>query len=448
MAPTAVKRLGWADLRRALRDVPALSLSFIYFFCLLCGYYVIRPVRDAFGASQDIEAIFPGWLINAAGRYGLTLDDLVLQILFSVVFIIMLIAQPLYGALVSRFRRRVFLPFVYGFFIVCLFGFYLLFDQNIPGRGAVFFIWMAVFNLFAVSVFWSFMSDIYSNDEARLLYGFIGVGGTAGAICGPFITVFFVNAIGVANLLLVSMGFLIICVICCIALGPMALKREREHGGTGTDSAIGGSFWAGLRIVLRDPLMRAFAFFMFFAIGVGTLLYNEQAEFSRTLVDDNVRTAYYASIDSWINGLTLLLQLTITPILLSRYGVGPLLLIPSFAILIGFSILSASPLPILVSVVQVFTRAGEFSLSKPARETIYTDVDKETRYKAKAFIDTAVYRGGDLSFVWIHKLLVGLGTSASFVVGIGVSALMTLSAWSLVKNYARRQKIDRNNSVK
>jgi AAA family ATP:ADP antiporter len=425
-------------LRGALREFPPLIWSFLYFFFLLTGYYVLRPVRDAMGASADVEAVFPRALVDWASTRGWILGDLTLQLLFTGTFVAMVLLQPAYGALVSRYPRRVFLPVLYAIFIACLFGFYVVFGQEIPGRGAAFFIWVAVFNLFAVSVFWSFMADIYSDIEARRLYGFIAAGGTAGGFLGPLITRALVHQIGVPNLLLVSASLLAVCVFCILRLGRWARLREQSRGQAGGEHAMGGSMLAGLRLLRDVPLLRAMAVLMFFGVGVGTLLYNEQAAIARLYYPgDEARTAYYANIDLAINLLTIVVQVFLTRPLLVRYGVGPVLLLPAGAILVGFAALTASPLPLLVAAVQIATRAGEFSLSKPARETIYTRVDRETRYKAKAVIDTAVYRGGDLFFVWAHKFLAVFGSTAVFATGLAVAGAMTFGAWRLIREQAK-----------
>ena len=172
---------------------------------------------------------------------------------------------------------------------------------------------------------------------------------------------------------------------------------------------------------------------MFFGVGVGTLLYNEQAAIARHLAKDASRTAYYARLDWGVNLLTIFVQVFLTRWLLRRFGVAPLLLIPATAILVGFAVLAASPLPALIWVVQVATRASEFSLAKPARETLYTRVGREARYKAKAVIDTVIYRGGDLSFVWLHKLLSGFGSSVVFIAGVAVALGMSMGAWRVIR---------------
>ncbi len=440
MTPGTPTEGRFQHLRGAWREFPALGWSFFYFFFLLTGYYVLRPVRDAMGASNDPYAVFPAWLVDAVAARGIALGDYQLQVLFTATFLIMLVLQPAYGALVSRFPRRVFLPVVYLAFIACLGGFYWAFLAQLPGRGALFFVWLAVFNLFAVSVFWSYMADIWRDAEARRLYGFIAAGGTVGGLLGPQLTQHLVAQVGVANLMLVSMGFLVGCLVCIVRLGPWARRREQADPSVRED-AMGGGVLDGLRRIARDPLLRAMAMVMFFGVGVGTLLYNEQNAIVRAMTAGNPAeaeqaTAFFSMIDSWINWLVLAIQVLLTRFLLTRYGVAPLLLGPALAILLGFSILAAAPLPMLVAIVQVLTRASEFALAKPARETIYTRVDREARYKAKAAIDTVVYRGSDLTFVWVHKGLAAFGPSVVFGTGILVAGGMTLGAWRLIREQA------------
>src|SRR5690606_35970370 len=245
------RRLG--RFRSALAASPPLWWALLYFFILLCGYYVLRPVRDAMGASSDAAAVFPRGLVALGERLGIAGGDFTPQLVFTATLSAMVLLQPLYGALVSRFPRRVFLPAVYLLFIACLLGFWWAFDSGIPGRGAVFFVWVAVFNLFAVTVFWSFMADVFDNAHAKQVYGYIGAGGTIGALVGPAITRFLVEPVGVANLLLVSAGFLGVCLFCIMKLRPWALARERSHGGGAEGRAMGGSILAGLRLVWQRP---------------------------------------------------------------------------------------------------------------------------------------------------------------------------------------------------
>ncbi|WP_282298418.1 MFS transporter [Stenotrophomonas sp. PS02289] len=421
-------------LRQSLRQSPPLLWAGLYFFCLLSGYYVLRPVREAMAASADLQTVFPPALIAWFAGHGIALQDFVLQFLFTCVFLIMLVLQPLYGALVSRYPRRVFLPVVYGFFIVTLLGFYGLFNSNVPGRGMAFFFWVMVFNLFAVAVFWSFMADVFSNVQARAYYGYIGAAGTIGAFLGPILTASLVQRVGIANLMLVSAGFLCVCLVCIWRLRLWAVAREQQAQLVSGETPMGGSVLDGLKLIAREPLLRWLAAMVVFGVGVGTLLYNEQASIVRRLyTDPAASTAFFSRVDLAVNALTLVLQLGLTRWLLSRFGIAPALLIPGFAIIAGFSVLAASPLPVMVAIVQVMTRASEFALGKPARETIYTRVDRQWRYKAGAAIDTVVYRGADLSFTWLHKALSLFGSSAVFAGGVLAAAIMTASAFGVLR---------------
>lgn len=422
-----------AQIREHGRQTPALAWSFLYFFCLLCGYYVLRPVRDAMGASSEVEAVFPQAMIDFFAGYGIALQDLVLQVLATCTFILVLIAQPLYGALVSNFARRVFMPVLFGFFIACLFVFYALFHSQVSGRGMAFFLWVTVFNVFSVSVFWSFMADVFNSHEARKYYGYIGAAGTVGAFTGPVLTRSLAEGLGIANLMLVSAGFLAVCLLCIWRLRQWAVQRERK-AGQDNESAMGGEILAGLKLIAKEPLLRWIAAMVFLGVGIGQLLYNQQSVIAREgFATAEERTAFYAGIDIAVNVLTLLVQLLATRWLLSRWGLAPVLLIPMGALLIGFAALTASPLPMMVGIVLVVTRSNEFSLMKPGRETIYTRVDRQWRYKAGASIDTAFYRGGEISFSWIYKGLSAFGSQTVFGVGLLVACVMTFCSLGVLR---------------
>lgn len=406
-------RSPWSWLGVQPEEVAPAAWAFLYFFALLTGYYVLRPVRDALGAAGQLQWLFTG------------------------TFVCMLLLTPVYGGIVARYPRRVFLPAVYGFFIACLLTFFALF-QLFPHAfwlTATFFIWVAVFNLFAVSVFWSFMSDIFEQAQAKRLYGPIAAGGTVGGFVGPTITGLAVQTVGVANLFLISAGLLGLALIAILRLVPWARQMEQRRGAADGDVAIGGSSVAGAKLVARSPFLFAMVLLMYFGVGVGTLLYNEQAAITRELFTDAAaRTAYYARIDFAINSLSLVLQAAITRALLTRYGVKPLLLIPAAAMIIGFSALTGSPTPLLLAGVQVVTRAGNFGMIQPGRESLFTRVDRESRYKAKNFIDTVVYRAGDLTFVWLHTALVAVGVGHSGIAALGacVAAVFALASWRVI----------------
>jgi AAA family ATP:ADP antiporter len=424
---------GLGRFRGALSESPPLLWAFLHFFCLLSGYYVLRPVRDAMGASSEVEAVFPPAMIGFFAEQGIPLKELTLQVMATCSFILILIAQPIYGMLVSRFPRRVFLPVLFGFFILCLLGFHLLFDSRIAGRGLVFFIWMTVFNVFSVAMFWSFMADVFSHAEAKRYYGYIGAAGTVGAFTGPLITRVMAEKVGLANLMLVSAAFLAASLVCIWRLRRWALLREAV-AGRDNESAMGGDVLAGLKLIAREPLLRWLAVLVFLGVGLGQLLYNQQALIAREgFATAEARTAFYAGIDIAVNVLTLIVQLFATRWLLSRFGLAPVILIPMAALLLGFAVLTASPLPIVIGIVLVVTRSNEFSLMKPGRETIYTRVDRQWRYKAGATIDTAFYRGGEITFSWTYKALSAFGSQVVFGAGFLVAVLMTASAWRLLR---------------
>ena len=369
----------------------ALAWSFLYFFSLLCAYGLLRPLREEMGVRHGVAK---------------------LQWLFSGTFVCMLLAQPLYGALVSRFQRRVFLPVVYGFFIACLLVFYgvFLLDRGMTIAVPAFFIWVSVFNLFVVSVFWSFMSDIFTTDQAKRLYGIIAAGGTCGALAGPLLTAVLVERVGVPQLMLISALLLAGALVAILRLLPWATERR------GADRAIGGTVLAGARLVVGSPFLRLIAGLLLLYVTVNTILYYQQAAVvAAAFTDSAARAAYFARIDFAVNALTVVTQIAVTRVLLTRYGVTPLLMLSPLVVATGFAWLAASPTPLLLAGIQVVHRAGNFSLIAPARESLFTRVDRESRYKAKAFIDTAIYRGGDTASGWLFNGLRALGMSLSAI---------------------------------
>lgn len=423
----------WRQFRASIAESPPLLWSFLFFFSLLSGYYVLRPVRDAMGASSDVAAVFPPMMIGFFAAHGIPLQELTLQVLATCTFTLILLAQPVYGALVSRYTRRVFLPAIFAFFIVCLLGFYGLFYSHIAGRGLAFFVWVTVFNVFSVAVFWSFMADVFSHIEARRYYGYIGAAGTIGAFTGPMLTRLLAEKVGLANLMLVSAAFLSVAMLCIWRLRRWAVQRESRIGRD-NESAMGGDLLGGLKLIAKEPLLRWLACMVFLGVGIGQLLYNQQVVIVRdSFATAEERTAYFAGIDIAVNVLTLFVQLFVTRWLLSRFGLTMVLLIPMAAILLGFAALTASPLPFVVAIVLVVTRSNEFSLMKPGRETIYTRVNRQWRYKAGAAIDTAFYRGGELTFSWTYKVLSAFGSSVVFGTGLIAAIVMSFSAWRLLK---------------
>jgi AAA family ATP:ADP antiporter len=338
----------------------------------------------------------------------------------------MLAITPFYGAIVSRFPRRTFLPVVYGFVICCLIGFSFLLERSDSESMVAlsFAIFLSVINLFTDSVFWSFMSDIFVTAQARRLYGVIAAGGTAGAIVGPLVTRLVVGTLGVPKLLLLSACCYGFCLLCILKLVPWAHAQEAKRHADG-EQPIGGTMLAGARLVFSKPLLFALMVFMVFGASVGTFFYNQQAAVVGAMhLTSAERTAYFAGIDFGVNFVALITQLFLTRFLLTRWGIAPVLLVPVALALLGLGSLVLWFSAGLLALVQIVTRGLSFSFVKPGRESLFTLVDRESRYKAKNFIDTVVYRGEDVLTSWSYYGLVGLGLGlpalASVWIGIAI----------------------------
>jgi AAA family ATP:ADP antiporter len=341
-------------LTRARGEEMTASLwSFVYFFALLAGYYVLRPIRDEM-AVQVGQAR--------------------LQELFTAVFLTMLVVAPVFGALTARFPRKRLLPWIYGFLVANLGCFWLIFSttgQQSVQVGATFFVWVSVVNLFAVSVFWSLMADLFDTAQAKRLYGFIAAGGTAGALAGPSLTALFVTVVGVRSMLLVSAAFLALCIVAITRLRAWA-ERTGATGSARDDAPLGGSMWAGIIDAVRSPYLLGICLFLFGYTLLSTLLYFQQTELVPAAIKDSAeRTRLFALVDVAVNVLALLLQLFAFGAMMERLGTTfTLAALPAVAIA-GFATLALSPTLATLVVFGVLRRAGEYAISKPARETLF-----------------------------------------------------------------------------
>ena len=394
----------------------ALLWSFLFFFCQLFGYYILRSVRES--------------LIAADGAR-------LLPTVFTSVFICMLALMPLYGALVARVQRRHFLPAIYVIVVGSLIGFSMLLDRSMSVHTATAFaIFLTVINLFTDSVFWSFMADIFVSSQAKRFYAIIAAGGTAGAILGPLATRFLVAHVEVSGLMLISATFYTLCFGCLLRLIPWARRQELRNNRPDGDQLIGGSIIAGAKVVFRKPALFALMLHMFFGVSIGTFIYNAQAQTVGAMNLSSIdRTQYFATIDLAMNISVLLIQVLVTRTLLIRYGVGPLLLIPAIAAGLGMGSIALAQGAMMLAAVQVGTRGLSFSFVKPARESLFTLVDREARYKAKNFIDTVVYRGGDMVTSWSYYALgaIGLGIAGKAGVWCGIAFIWLLVVIWLIR---------------
>ncbi len=386
-------------------EAAAALWSFGYFFCLLASYYVLRPVREEMGIAGGVERL--PWL-------------------FTGTFLAMLAATPLFGALAARYPRRTFVPVVYGFFIACMLGLWAL----LRGVGApwwapaAFFIWLSVFNLFVVSVFWSFMADVWREDQARRVFGFVAAGGSAGALVGPALTALLARRLGPVNLLPLAAVVLAGALVCIARLRRWALARAAEREA---ETPMGGSAIAGVTLALGSRYLLTICAMSVLATALATFVYFQQAHIVRaSFADPARRTTVFALMDLAVNALTIGGQLFLTGRLVERFGLPPALaLLPALS-LAGFAALAAAPTLAVLAAYQVLRRAATYAVAGPATQILFTVLTREEKYKAKNFVDTVVYRGGDALSSWAFAGLTGLGLGLS---GIALVALPLTAVW-------------------
>ncbi len=380
--------------------------SFAYFFTLLASYYVLRPLRDQMGVAGGVKNL--PWL-------------------FTATFVTLLVAQPLYGELVAKLPRARFIPVVYHFFVVNLALFWLLLTLGVETAtvARVFFVWVSVFNLFAVAVFWSFMADLFDAEQGKRLFGFIGAGGTAGALLGPVITIALSVPLGPTNLLMAAMVLLEAAVFCVHRLERAATTQARAPEAE--TRRIGGGAFAALVEMIRSPyLLGVGAWVSLLSFGA-TIVYFEQAHIVSTTVHGaGAQTRIFAGIDLAVNLLTLVTQIFATGWLLKRFGTGVAAGTLPLVYVVGFAALAVSPSLIVVLTLQVVQRWMNFAIANPARQVFFTVVTREEKYKAKNLIDVVIYRGSDALYGWVFDSLQGLGLKLG---AIALCALPVTAGW-------------------
>ncbi len=411
----------------------AVAISFVYFFCVLAAYYVIRPVREQLSAAVGSTQL--PWF------YGAT-------------FIATLVLTPVFAALASRWPRRMLVPVVYVFFIACLLAFIPAFTTvgllSPRALGMVFFVWVSVFNLIVVSVFWIFMSDIWSLEQSKRLFPIIAVAGTLGALAGPTLTRSLVNVIGVAPLLLVSASLLGIATVCVVLLGRWARAHGARRHEAGHEDAVGGGMWDGLKQIFADPFIRGMAVLLLLADGIGTVNYALMIDYSgTTFADAAARTRFHADVDLASNLLTVIVQIALTRWLLPRSGPGLVIMLwalVSIAVLLGV-VFSADPhaplftLPLLLGPVAptvlalIVSRGLAYGMAEPARHSLYTRVPRNVRYKGQDAVDTAVWRFGDVAIATGMNGLKAIGMSVGGFAGLSALAAFAAAGigWKLWK---------------
>jgi ATP:ADP antiporter, AAA family len=399
------------DVRPA--EARALAWSWLYVFALFLAYYVLRPIRDELGVAGGVRNL--PWL-------------------FTGTLLAMLAVNPLFAYAVRRWPREGFIAVAYRFFMLNLLVFLVLLWAATPEQhvwiGRAFFIWVSVFNLFVVSVFWSFIVDVFDAEQGKRLFGFLAAGATLGGIAGSSLTAGFVERLGQTWLILASIVLLEVAVFAARRLSLISDAFSRPTSSDDPHRPLGGGIFAGMTHTFRSPyLLGISAFILIYAV-TSTFLYFQQAEIAAANFPNRAaRTAFFAEIDFWVNAITLVFQLFITGRLMGWIGVtATLCALPLFSIG-GFAALAASPVIGVFVAVQVLRRVSNFALARPAREILFTALPREDRYKAKNFIDTVVYRGGDQIAAWSYAGLLALGLTMT---GISLLAVPLSALWLLL----------------
>jgi len=409
-------------------EMRALLWSFAYFFCLLASYYVLRPLRDEMGVAGGVRNLH--WL-------------------FTATFVVMLAAVPIFGALVARLPRRRFIPLVYHFFVlnIAVFWALLTFDIAREHVARVFFVWISVFNLFAVSVFWSFMADLFRSEQGKRLFGFIAAGGSAGALAGPGLTIVLAGPLGPVNLLVVA-ALLLEAAVWCASRLERSAPREAPAGGAppAAQAPLGGGALAGFALLLRSPYLAGIALWVLLLSLAGTVLYFQQANIVAAASDDPaVRTRIFASIDFAAGVLTIVVQTVATGRLMTRFGAGAAAAFLPLVFAAGFAALAASPALALVIAFQAIQRTANFAISNPAREVLFTVAAREEKYKAKYLIDGVVFRGGDAASGWLFNTLRAAGLELQTISAVTVPVAIGWLALALALGRAHERRARERN---
>ena len=408
----------------------AVAWSFAYFFCVLSSYYILRPVREEMAVGSGPNTI---------------------PYLFIATFVVMIFATSIFGWIASRYPRRTFLPWVYLFFISNVLIFWLVFSQ---ARGAgeeyiwlgrIFFVWLSIFNLFIVSVFWSFMADIYTREQGRRLFGLITSGGSIGALIGGIVTSSLVTNIGFERLPGISAALLLFAVLCIGRLKDWVHEEHEEEIEQTFESQqpLGGNPFAGITHLFSSKYFLGIALMSVIASLLGTALYMFRAELIETAIQDpDVRIQFFSNMNNAANTLALIAQMFLVKEVVVRFGIGRSLFLFPFASIIGFAILAFEPTLMGVAVLDVVRRGLGFGFAKPSTDMLYSVVSPEEKYKTKNAIDTAVYRGGDVIGTWAIKLLsmIGMGMAVISIVMLPFAVISAVVALWLGRVYKRKAK--------
>jgi AAA family ATP:ADP antiporter len=402
-------------------ELAPILIAALYFFCVLTSLQVLRPARDAIGMEGGLDGI--RWLFIGTA-------------------LVTLAVNPVFGWLVSRFRRLVFITATYAFFALSLVGFYALIalapDAVGSVSGRVFYVWFSVFNLFSTMVFWALMADRFSLEQSKRIFGIIAVGGTLGAIFGPWLASQLAEPLGTAAMLLVAAVFLGLAVVAAWAVAWLQPEVAKGNQASVDRVVIGGDAWGGIGAVFRSPYLLGISSYVLLMTIIGTFLYFTRLAMVAAAADEtDARTAIFANIDLLTQVVTLVLQTVVTGHIMKRFGVSVALLLLPIVVSFGFIGLAMAASFAVLILFEASFRAVQRAITRPARETLFTVVSREEKYKSKAFTDTFVYRGGDVVGAWTEGGLRALGLG---LVGLASVAIPLAFVWAGLGLWLGRQQ--------
>ena len=400
-------------------ELQATVLSFLFVFTLMTAYFILRPVRDSLSSDWTDQQL--SWLWTST-------------------FFVSLLAVSIYGAVISKLRMRVIVPGMYTFFAATFVGFYFagntLGDNDFVNRA--YYVWLSVFSLYHLSVFWTFMSGIYDRDQAKRLFAIIAMGASAGAIVGPIIPTFFADDFGNLNLLLMAAVLLMVPIPIIFRLERLSvshLGNEAMHAQLADDDTLSGNPFSGFKTFASNPYLLAIGLFILLYVVMNTFIYFELRKAMGDF-DREVRTQIWGGIDLAVNSLAFVTAMFGTGRLATRFGMPTTLALIPALMIGGWLVVSLSPVLAVLAGLQVARRAGNYAITRPGREMLFTAVDADTRYKAKPVIDIVVYRGGDVINAWLYTALtatLGLGLA-----GVALISTVFCAAWAAAGIYLGR----------
>jgi len=393
-------------------EIKATALSFLFVFILMAAYYLMRPLRDAMASDWSDSEVSQLWTLN---------------------FFISTLLVALYGIAISRIQFNKLVPSVYAFFAASFVVFYFatLGSEKSVLVDKSFYVWVSVFALFHVSVFWSFMADIFNKNQASRLFAIIAAGASLGAIFGPILSAVLATTIEIEAMTLLAAIMLTLPIPIIIYLDKLKDTDlgNKEHTLDLEKAKIGGNPLNGFKDFFTNPYLFGIGIFIILYTGIGTFVYFEQKNLLE-VYDRDTRTAIYASRDAIVNILTYVLAFFVTGRWVTKLGMPPALAAVPVVLIFGMVVLAFSPVLVVAVAMHITLRAGNYGLTRPAREMLFTVVDREERFKAKPVIDIVAYRGGDVIMAWFFTALSeGIGLGLALIAGVGA---LVAAIWAYV----------------